>query len=139
MPSNPAIKSQGTVLYYSSGGSPSEFTAVGSVTGMSGLGAGAAPVNDISNLDSTFQEKQPGLPDEGRVNLSLNPNPANTVHQALRTARANQTRLEFRINFVNGSIAQFFGYAMTFEVNVQQGQPVRGSIGIEIDGPVVWS
>jgi hypothetical protein len=91
-----AIESQGSRIAYSDGGSPSSFTSLGNITGISDLGGGSAPVNDVSNLDSIFREKMMGLPDEGQVTLTLNPDPDNTGHIALRSARKTRTRLEFR-------------------------------------------
>lgn len=137
-----AIESQGTKLAYSTGGSPSSFTDIGNITAINGLGGGAPPVNDVSNLDSTFREKMMGLPDEGQLSVSFNPDPDNAVHQALRTARKNRTRLEFRGTLTDtapATVAQFFGYVMTFALDVAMGQPVRGSMTIEIDGEVSWS
>lgn len=136
---NPAIKSQTTVLAYSDGGSPSSFTNIAGVAGISGIGSGNASMNDVSTLDSVSREKLPGLPDEGQANVTLNANPANVVQQALIAARKAQTRLEFRVTFPNSSRAVFFGYVTEFSVDIQQGQPVRGSMRIEIDGEVVWS
>lgn len=136
-----AVESQGTKIAYSDGGSPSSFTNLGNITSITGLGGTAAPVHDVSNLDSTFKEKMMGLPDEGQITLNFNPDPDNTGHIALRTARKARTRLEFRVTLTDAgpSIAQFYGYVLTFAPDINQGQPVRGSMSIEIDGEVSWT
>lgn len=136
-----AIESQGVKLAYSDGGSPSSFTNVGNITSISDLGGGAPPVNDVSNLDSTFREKLMGLPDEGQITVAFNPDPDSAPHIALRTARKNRTRLEFRVTLTDTgpAIAAFYGYVMTFRQDIAVGQPVRGSMTIEIDGEVSWS
>lgn len=136
-----AIESQGVKIAYSDGGSPSNFTNIGNVVGIGGLGGGQAPVNDVSNLDSTFREKMMGLPDEGQITLNINPDPDNGSHIALRAARAARTRLEFRVTLTDSgpALAAFYGYVLSFPFDIQTGQPVRGSLAIEIDGPVQWS
>lgn len=136
---SPAITAQGTVLAYSDGGSPSSFTAVPGVNAVRGLGGGAVPINDISDLDSTAREKMPGLPDEGQLTVPININHNNAVHAALRAARLAKTRLEFRITFSNGKIAGFFGYVLTFMSDVNTGDAVRGQMTIEIDGPIFYA
>jgi hypothetical protein len=136
-----AIESQGTKIYYSDGGSPSAFTQITNVTNIRGLGGSAAPVIDVSNLDSTFKEKMMGLPDEGQITADINLDPDATSHQAMRAARKARSRLEFKMVLTDGapSVAQFYGYVLTFPVDVGVGQQVKGGFTIEIDGEVSWS
>lgn len=136
---SPAITAQGTVIAYSDGGSPSSFTNIPGVSGLRGLGMGQPRINDISDLDSTAVEKMLGLIDEGTVNGSINVNHANAVHAALRAARAARTRLEFKMTFANGKIAQFFGYVTQFGSDVNTGDALRGQLTIEIDGIVSYT
>lgn len=136
---SPAITAQGTKLAYSDGGSPSSFTDIVGVRGIRGLGQGAAAVNDISDLDSSAKEKLLGLPDEGQLAVSMNVNHNQATHQAMRNARINRTRLEFRITFSNSKIAQFFGYVLTFGTDVETGDAVRGGMTVEIDGAVSYA
>lgn len=136
---SPAITAQGTKLAYSDGGSPSSFTDIPGVQGVRGLGGGAATVNDISDLDSLMKEKMMGLGDEGQLTVPINVNHNNSVHQALRTARLNRTRLEFRVTFTNSKLAVFFGYVLTFMSDANTGDAVRGQMTIEIDGAVSYA
>lgn len=133
---SPAIAAQGTKLAYSFGGSPSSFTDIPGLGGIRGLGGAAAPVNDISDLDSSAKEKLMGLPDEGQITAPINFNPNNAVHAALVAARADRARLEFRYTFSNGKIAQFYGYVLGVGVDANVGDAVRGQLTIEIDGVV---
>lgn len=136
---SPAITAQGTKLAYSDGGSPSSFTDIPGVVRVSGIGGGATPVVDTSDLDSVAKEKMLILPDEGQVAVTLNPKHSNAVHAALRLARSNKTRLEWRCTFTDGKIAQFFGYVLTFASDAGMGDALRGAMSIEIDGPVSYA
>jgi hypothetical protein len=133
-----AIASQGSKLYYSDGGSPTSFSQVMNVTNIRGLGGGQAPINDTSNLDSTFKEKLMGLPDEGQIQADINLDPDDASHQALQTARKNRTRLEFKITLTDTTptIYQFYGYVMALGVDIAVGQQVKAGLVIEIDGEV---
>lgn len=135
------IESQGTKLYYSTEGSPTNFVQVKNVTNIRGLGGGSAPVIDASNLDSTFKEKMMGLPDEGQLACDINLDPDDASHVAMRTARASRARTEFKITFTDSTpaTAVFFGYVLTFPIDLAVGQLVRGGLTIEIDGPVTWA
>ena len=135
-----AIESQGTKLAYSIG-SPTEFTNIGNITSISGLGGGSAPVIDASNLDSTFKEKLMGLPDEGQISVSLNLDPDNATHQAMRTARTNRTRVEFKVTLTDTSPATgiFYGYVLMFRHDIAVGSQVKGALTIEVDGQVTWA
>jgi len=135
------VSSQGTRIAYSDGGSPSSFTNIGKVTTINDFGGGATPVNDVSDLDSVFKEKLMGLPDEGQVSLNLNLDPDNATHIALRTARRNRTRLEFKVTLTDAtpSIGQFFAYVLTFKHSISVGTQLKADLTLEIDGEVTWS
>lgn len=134
-----AIESQGITLQYCVG-SPTEFVTIANVVGFSGPG-GAASVIDITNLSSTAKEKLMGLPDEGQFTMDLNLDPDAASHIALRNARANRTRVEFKINLTDTTptTAIFFGYVLGFQLNGAVDQQVKAALTIEIDGPVAWA
>lgn len=134
MPPSPAIAAQGTKLAYSDGGSPTLFADIPGLGAIRGLGGAAAPVNDISDLDSVAREKMMGLPDEGQITAPINFNPNNAVHAALVALRTARTRAEFRVTFSNAKTAHFFGYVLGVGVDANTGDAVRGQLTIEIDG-----
>ena len=76
------------------------FETIPNVVSFQGPG-GQASVIDVTNLASTAKEKRVGLRDEGQLSLSLHFNPDDTVHQGLRTDRANRTRRQFKITFTD--------------------------------------
>lgn len=135
-----SIESQGVRIAYSDGGSPSSFSFIGNIQSFSGPG-GAASVIDVSNLDSTSREKRMGLPDEGQFSLELNLDPDNATHVALRNARNNRTRLEFRITLTDttATVIAFYGYVLNFTINGSVDAVVKASITIEIDGATSWT
>ena len=71
------------------------FETIPNVVSFQGPG-GQASVIDVTNLASTAKEKRVGLRDEGQLSLSLHFNPDDTVHQGLRTDRANRVRRQSR-------------------------------------------
>lgn len=140
MPSG--VQSQGTKFAYSDGGSPSLFINIGNVTGVDGLGGGSASVIDVSNLDSVMKEKLMGLPDEGQISVPLNLDPDNASHIAMRNARLNRTRLEFRVTFVDaapGATAVFFAYVLMFKVGIAVNKQLTADMTLEVDGAIAWN
>lgn len=135
-----AIESQGVVISYSIGASPSSFVALNNVTGFKGPG-GSAAVIDITNLASVAKEKMMGLPDEGQFTLDINFDPDDTGHIALRNARGARTPIEIRVTFTDStpSTATFAGYVLGFEFTGQVDQQVKAALTIEINGPVSWA
>ena len=135
-----AVESQGVKLAYSDGSSPSSFTNIGNITDFQGPG-GQAAVIDVSNLDSIMREKLMGLPDEGQFSFNVNLDPDNASHQALRNARANRTRLEFRLTLTDATPATgvFFAYVLSFNLSGGVDQAVKAAITLEIDGAVAWN
>lgn len=80
-----------------------------------------------------------GLRDEGQLSLSLHFNPDDTVHQGLRTDRANRTRRQFKITFTDTTPAAtwtFYGYVTQFSVQGGVDAVVEASVTIEIDGDI---
>ena len=132
-----AIESQGVKMYVSDGGSPTSFAAIGNITGIKGPG-GSASVIDVTNLDSVAKEKLMGLPDEGQVSVDLNYDPDNVQHAALRAARRNRTRMEFKIQLTDTTATNlvFFAYVLGFSMDVGVDAAVKVNMTLEVDGPV---
>jgi hypothetical protein len=134
-----SIETQGTKLAYSPEGSPSSFTNIGNVIDFSGPG-GQASVIDVSNLDSTFREKRMGLPDEGQFTFNVNLDPDNATHTALKQARRDRDRLEFRLTLTDATptTITFYGYVLGFVLSGGVDAVVKAAITIEIDGEAWW-
>lgn len=135
-----AIESQGIVISYSIGNSPSAYVALNNVTGFKGPG-GAAAVIDITNLASIAKEKMMGLPDEGQFTIDLNFDPDDAGHIALRNARHTRTPIELKVQFTDSTpaTAVFAGYVLGFEISAGLDAVVKASLTVEINGPVSWA
>lgn len=135
-----AIESQGVVIAYSIGASPSNFLPLNNITGFKGPG-GAAAVIDITNLASVAKEKMMGLPDEGQFTLDINFDPDDAGHIALRNARGVRTPIELRVTFTDSTpaTAVFAGYVLGFEISGAVDQQIKAALTIEINGPVSWA
>lgn len=135
-----AIESQGITIARSDGGSPSSFSNIGNIVGFSGPG-GSAAVIDVTNLDSLAKEKLMGLPDEGQFTMEINLDPDNTQHIALKDARANRTKQEFKITLTDATPTTlvFFGYVLGFELSGSVDNVVKANLTVEIDGAVAWN
>ena len=134
-----AIESQGVTLKYTVG-SPTGMAGIANVTAIRGP-SGSASVIDVTNLLSTFKEKLMGLPDEGQISLDLNFDPDDTSHQALRGARASRTRTEFLLTLTDSTPATgtFWGYVLSFTLDIGVDKQVTASLTIEVDGPIAWA
>lgn len=134
-----AIESQGTVLSFSYGGSPSSFTAVPNVTDFSGPG-GQASVIDVTNLSSIQKEKMMGLSDPGQLSFNVNFDPDNAVHQQIRQAWVTRVPCEFKLAFTDTTPTTciFTGYVLGFQMSGGVDNVIKAAITVEITGALTW-
>ena len=136
--SSSALEAQGMQIKRGSGGSPEVFTAIPEVKSFSGPG-GAASVIDVSDLDSTAKEKRMGLRDEGQLSLTINYLPDNTVHDGLRTDRANRTLRNFKMVFTDTSPAttwSFSAYVTGLAISGGVDGVVEANVTLELSGSI---
>lgn len=135
-----AIESQGTVLAFSFGGSPTSFTTVPNVTDFSGPG-GQASVIDTTNLLSVQKEKMMGLSDPGQLSFNINFDPDNAVHQQIRQAWVERRLCQFRLTFADSTPASCIldGYVLGFTISGGVDAVVKAAITVEITGALTWS
>jgi hypothetical protein len=118
---------------------PLAWVEVGEVTNFDGPG-GEATMYETTHLQSTAKEKMVGLPDEGRLTLSINWDlDTDLGQQTCATARAARTLKNFKLTFSDDSTATFSGYVMGLAASGGVDDKVAGSITIEITGAVTWS
>lgn len=100
----------------------------------------APSVNDETNLDSTFAEKEIGIPDAGQVNLTVQYNRADPGQAILQAAKASAALLTIRVTLTDGSIETLKCYVLTFPFSGQaNGGGLEGTIVLEVTGEPVWS
>jgi len=134
------LKSQGAGIYLSDDASPEVYTEIAQVVSISGPDGSAAEI-DVTALDSTAKEWLMGLPDEGSVSLEVIHDPSDTQHEALRTARANQTVKNFQIKLTDSpqTIYSFSAYVPTFSLSMGVDDAIKASYSLRITGAVTKS
>jgi predicted secreted protein len=135
--SSSAIPAQGTTLGIGSG-SPVTYQTIPEINSFSGPG-GSAQVIDVTDLSSTAKEKRMGLQDNGQLTFEMNFIPDNTVHAALRTAKASGAITPFKLTFSDGSYWTFNGFVTAVPISGGVDGVVKGSCTIEISGSILES
>lgn len=139
MPAAKAIKSQGTLLYYSLG-SPTSFTALGKITGIDGPGGGSTKIDQTDLDDTQFKRMLPGLIDAGDVSFDLNLNPADAGHAALIAAQKAGTLLEIKITPPSGSLSLYFdAYVTNFRQAAPADSKYTAKVSLTLDGGFNWA
>ena len=138
--STDALESQGMKVYVGDVGSPNAFQAIPYVVSIGGPD-GQAALRDVTDLDSTGKEYEPGLKDEGSVTLSLQYVPQNAVHAILRSAFSARTKKRFRIDFTDSGVTswEFDGFVTGFAVSAGVDETVMGSVTIKVTGAIMES
>jgi hypothetical protein len=142
--SSSALDSQGMLLQYldttASPLSPQTFTTIPEISNISGPGGQANEI-DVTDLSSTAKEFRMGLQDEGSITIDMNYIPANAVHAAMRTARANQTLTTFRIKFTDSpnTVWTFTAFVLGFEVSNSVDDVTKASMTLRVSGSITES
>lgn len=135
--SSNALVSQGMTIAISDSASPEVYTSIADVISISGPG-GSAQVIDTTDMSSTAKEKRMGLPDEGQVTLEINYIPANVQHALLRSKRAAQVLVNFRITFTDSpnTTWTFAANVLGFSINNAVDAVTTASVTLEVSGSI---
>lgn len=131
-------EAQGVILRVDDdSGSPSNFLAVGNISGISGPSGSASEI-DVTDLDSTAREFLMGLPDEGELSLDLFWAPGTQVHDLLFNARKNRTKKNFHLELTDSptTIYNFEGFVTGLALAANVDEAVTAGLTIRITGPV---
>lgn len=130
-----AVKTLGAVLAMSAAGSPQSFTTIGNVTDFNAVD-GSRNIIPTSNLSSDAATKMAGLLDEGNASFTINLDPDDASHVAVRAARDDGQVREFKITLPNSGAAElhFNGIVTTFPWNGPFDDKVTTQVGIAITG-----
>jgi hypothetical protein len=136
-----AIRSQGTVLYYNVGGSPTAWTALGKVMSFSGPNAQAEEIDQTDLDDTQYMRKMAGLVNAGDASFEINLDPANAGHAALKAALEARTNIEVKVTPPSGSLSLYFdsAYVKGFQVQVPAKGKWTANLSIMIDGGYRWA
>lgn len=148
------IDTKGTRLFFlNSAGSPQDIYKVACATGITGLG-GAADQIDITCLDSEEAESRPGFKRPGVVQVPINFIPRSAAHQALLDLEDSGETVDWMIIFSDqagtpteaagllvspgATSVRFQGYVVDTDLNVNNNEIVRGTVGIQRTGAKEW-
>ena len=135
-----AIESQGVSIFWSTSTAASTALEVLGIMGFNGP-SGSANVIDITTLQSTAKEKQMGLPDEGQISFDIIYLSTDTGQTALRVDRAARTKRNVSIKFTDSSTTYISAdaYCTGFSLTGAVDDVIKGSVSLEITGPLTWS
>ena len=98
---------------------------------------GATDQEDVSTICSTAKEFEDGLPDSGTLQLDFNWAGNLAVQAAMRTARANGTKIAFKVTFPgDGGVVIMIGSVQQTSFSGQVGQVWKGSATIKLSGDI---
>lgn len=137
-----ALKSQGVTLEVSDGAGTPVFSVVGEISGITGVGSGAATEIDVTNLSSTAKEFIMGLRDEGTISITGFLDPDDTAGQVrMRTLRDTSASTDFKITLTDSpaTVLSFEAFVPTFgfDINPDGAIPMNGSL--RVTGAVTWA
>ena len=130
-----AVEAQGTILRVKNTATPAVFVMIGEIKNFSGPG-GSASVIDVSTLQSQRREKRMGLPDEGQLTFSGNRVFTDAGQQVFRAARSARRKAEFELEYPDGTVDSFEGFALEFSTQGGVDGVIEFSATIEITGEV---
>lgn len=136
-----AIRSQGFVVSYNVGGSPTAWTTLGKVTGISGPNARSETIDQTDLDDVQYSRQMVGLINAGEITLDLNLDPANAGHAALKAAQEARTNIEIKITPPTGSLSLYIdsAYVSGFSLQAPARQKLTAQVTLLVDGNYRWA
>lgn len=132
--------SNGTRLYVSAG-SPTSYVEIGNARNIE-FDTGTSAKVDMTNLTSEWKEFLLGLPDPGSLTFEVDTNFGDAGQAALRSARINRTRCNFRVVLPSGTTptATMEGFVAKFPVAIgANDSPIKTQVEAYLTGPIVLS
>lgn len=117
----------------------STYVKVNGLTDISGVGFASPATIDVSDLDSTFKEKLPGIPDPGSPSFSFNYIPGDAGQDLIRSNMANSTIMGFRTTLASGPVFTGNAFCTAWELSGGVDKQQALSVKLEITGAVTKS
>lgn len=136
-----AWPAQGTILSYSTTGTT--YTALGEVLSINHAGGGEVGERDTTFLGSTVRTNAPTIPDNGEMTFSLNIDPTDAGHQAIRGYKDSPAIIYWKVTFntTSGNTASFQGWVKDFDgVNAEDvDSNITADVTVRVTGAVTWT
>lgn len=132
--------SNGTILQMSSG-SPTTFITVNNARNIE-FDTGTSARVEMTNLTSDWKEFLLGLPDPGSLTFEVDYTSAEAGHVALRAARVNRTKCDFKVVLPSGTTptALMQGFVAKFPITIgAHDTPIKTSVECYLTGPITLS
>jgi len=134
------IKALGTLLQVSISGTYTTIAQRASIE----PAAVEIDMKETTELDSTFVERRPTLPDPGDLMVKVWLDPNDVGHKYLRdsNAAASSTAESFKLIFPSSptSTATFAGYVQSYKPGgIDPKGYLEADIKIQLSGPITWS
>lgn len=113
---------------------------IGEVKNFNGPGGQASDI-DVTTLESTAKEFLQGLQDEGEISLEVNFDPSDVGQTFCRTARAAQSKNNYRVTLPNTAATKldFAAFCKGFSLAGGVDDVVKGSLTLRVSGAVVYT
>ena len=130
-----AIKTQGTVLARSVGGSPDTYSAVAEIKSI-GINM-SVPEIDATNFDSTFAERVVGIPDVGKISLSCNFLVAGGQNDVRDDFNSGVLR-SYQITLADsaGTKIRFSAYVTAVGITMEKNGIIEGTFELSVSGAI---
>ena len=132
-----SVKTQGCTLGLGDAASPEVYTSVINLVSFQGP-SGSRQVIDATTLASTAKEKDVGIPDLGQITYDYNFSASDPALIDCWDSFNAGTLESFQITFSDSpaTIFTFSAYVLNFSFSAGLDDIVRGSVTLEISGPV---
>lgn len=114
----------------------STWTKASGFVDFDGIGSGATPMIDASDMDSDSREKLPGMPDAGSITLNFHFNVDDNAQAALRAAHISRALTEVRLTTPDDHFFSFSGYVTTAALGARIDEIIPLAVAIEITGDI---
>lgn len=141
MPDQAGISAQLTSLARGDGEASEEFTVIGAITSISGIGGGSPTILNPTRLSDTHVRKLMGLLDEGQANITMQWDGDDDQFQGMWDDRVGRVRRNFQITYPEGTEITFTAYVSTFQIDSEVDSLLTVDCTLEIDGALgepVW-
>lgn len=131
-----AIQSQGTTFTFADDLDAAQV--VGGIKTYSGFDGSAEEI-DTTTLASTAKEFQVGLQDFGNFSLEINHDTSDVGQAAMRAAAAAGDTKECVLTLLDGTIATFNAFVVTFPLSGGTSEVDTSSVNLRVTGAVTWT